>query len=67
VARLVADSLPERAITLAELSIAAGVGLFCDQHIPAFQPSLSGIAGHTGLRAHPRQERPDGETGSMES
>src|SRR5678809_37041 len=55
VARLVADSLSERAISLAELSLAAGVGFFRNQYIPAFQSSVPCAADHTGFLAHPRQ------------
>ena len=46
----------ERATALAELSIAAGVGFFCDQHVSAFQSAVPGAAGHSGFRAHPRPD-----------
>src|SRR5262245_51040491 len=52
---VVVDSLSQRTHALAELSVAAGVGFFCDQHVPAFQSSVSGAAVDTGLRADPRQ------------
>ena len=55
VAVLLADSVPERAADLAELPVAAGLGLLRDQDLPDRQPAVPVPADDSRLRARPRQ------------
>ena len=55
VAVLLAGAVSERAADLAELPLAAGVGLLRHQHLPDRQRAVPAAADDSGLRRRPRQ------------
>ena len=64
VAVLLAGAVPERAADLAELPLAAGLGLLRHHHLPHRQPAVPVPADDSRLRAGPRPRRPACGTGS---
>ena len=60
VAGVLAVPVSERARDLAELPLAAGVGLLRDQHLSHRQPAVPVPADDSGLRADPRSRPPAG-------